>query len=275
MPYTKSSMNLLRLINTLVYYKFKINSLLHQEENKTCRSIAHYNIADDYNRIYFFHIRKTAGTSLNNMICYYSSGDESLFDNLSRKRNHRLLAKNGKIYVGWNQHLIEEGNYYYAFSHIPKHFLNLPEKTFTITCLRDPAKRVISHYKMLLEEPKKNKRKLINNEYKWLGKSFSDFLDNIPRNHLLNQLYTFSSKCDIQEAYDNIIQCSYFFFTEEFNNGIANLSKVFGFNMSQMHRRKSNVEVDLTKSDLDRLMSLLKDEYLLIDRLKNHTQVGS
>ncbi len=274
MPTPSQKEWLLRFVNKAVYCKFKLKSLQYQKEDSICRSVCNYSIPGGYERIYFFHIRKTAGTSLNNMICHYSSGDASLFDRLSKKQNHRLIAGNGRIYVGWNQHLLEQENYYYGFSHIPKHFLKLPDKTFTITILRDPASRVISHYKMLLEQSRNKRWRPVHllhyfNEQKWLGRSFSDFLDNIPRTHLLNQLYTFSSRYDIDEAYDNILKCSYFFFTEDFDSGVANLSKILQFDMPKiMYKRKSTSKIQLSSHEVTRLMCLLENEYLLIDRLK-------
>ena len=85
-----------------------------------------------YKRMYLVHIRKTGGTSLNNMFLALSGEDpKNLYDQLALARNHRLIS-NGLIYVGWNLRLINRGEYYYAFSHTPFHKLDLPEKTFTI-----------------------------------------------------------------------------------------------------------------------------------------------
>ncbi len=41
-------------------------------------------------------------------------------------------------------------------------------------------------------------------EAQWLGDSFSDFLDNIPKEHLLSQLYMFSDVFSVDDAFDNI-----------------------------------------------------------------------
>ena len=41
-------------------------------------------------------------------------------------------------------------------------------------------------------------------EIKWLGNFFREFIDNLPRQHLQNQLYMFSSKFDEAEALENL-----------------------------------------------------------------------
>lgn len=197
----------------LVGIKFQLIYLMDKPENELCKKIADYTIGHGYKRIYHFHVRKNGGTSLNKIFC--SLGTEqgvNPYGKLSQTRNNRVIS-NGKVFVGWNQKLIEQGYYYYAFSHTPKHMLKLPDKTFTITCLRDPAERVISHYKMLLEHRLKYKsHPLLKTEGKWLNNSFADFLMNIPRKHLLNQLYMFSKNFSVNEAFDNITECSYFLF---------------------------------------------------------------
>jgi hypothetical protein len=74
----------------------------------------------------------------------------SLYNQLATARGYRLL-NGGMIYVGWDVDRINKGNYFYGFSHIPLHKLDLPEGTFTITCFRDPVKRVVSHYSWSIE----------------------------------------------------------------------------------------------------------------------------
>ena len=92
-----------------------------------------YNLTDNVKRIYFFHIRKTAGTSLNH--AFLALGGEEgckVYEKLPQTRTLRIISQ-GKIFVGWNKGLIESGNYFYAFSHIPQHQLALPDNTFTFT----------------------------------------------------------------------------------------------------------------------------------------------
>jgi len=78
--------------------------------------------------------------------------------------------------------LIEEGSYYYAFSHIPLHQLRLPKETFTITCFRDPIKRIISHYNMLVHYRDNNiYHSCMKIEGHWLGNSVLDFVERRPK----------------------------------------------------------------------------------------------
>ena len=81
-----------------------------------------------------------------------------LYEKLSRSTGHRIIS-GGKVFIGWDQNNIENGKYFYAFSHIPHHKLKLPDNTFTITCVREPVDRLLSHYKMLLHFKKNNTSK--------------------------------------------------------------------------------------------------------------------
>lgn len=238
-------------------------------EKRKYREMSNYNIAGGYRCIYLFHIRKTGGTSLYHSFFIQSGEDtEKKYAQLCEAKDHRILS-NGKIFVGWNKQYIEQGNYYFAFSHIPKHKLRLPEKTFTITCVRDPVKRVLSHYRMLYEYKVNHiAHPCMKTEGKWLGNSFSDFLQNIPKEDLLYQLFMFSKNFNVNEAFDNIITCSHFFFTEQFSSGISQLSKKLGIELKPLHYRKASIDVDFNRGDIDRLRYMLKEEYILFDKLK-------
>lgn len=238
-------------------------------EERKYRELTNYNIAGEYRRIYLFHIRKTGGTSLNHILLSQGGEDrEEVYRRLSEDKNHRIIS-NDKVFVGWNKKLIEQGYYYYAFSHMLKHQLRLPEGTFTITCLRDPVKRVLSHYKMLLEFKVNNiVHPCMKIEGEWLGNSFNDFLTNIPTEHLLNQLYMFSKNFDVNEAFDNIVGCSHFFFTEQFSLGVSQLSSKLGIELKPLHIRKTSIDVNFSRVDIDRLRSMLEAEYVLFDKLK-------
>jgi len=238
-------------------------------EERKYRELTNYNIAGEFRRIYLFHIRKTGGTSLNHILLSQGGEDrEEVYRRLSEDKNHRIIS-NDKVFVGWNKKLIEQGYYYYAFSHMLKHQLRLPEGTFTITCLRDPVKRVLSHYKMLLEFKVNNiVHPCMKIEGEWLGNSFNDFLTNIPTEHLLNQLYMFSKNFDLNEAFDNIVGCSHFFFTEQFSLGVSQLSSKLGIELKPLHIRKTSIDVNFSRVDIDRLRSMLEAEYVLFDKLK-------
>ncbi|MFH1457243.1 MAG: sulfotransferase family 2 domain-containing protein [Patescibacteria group bacterium] len=230
-----------------------------------------YNIEGGYKRIYHFHIRKTGGTSINN--AFLSLGGKKgneVYKKLYEKNNSRLLSGN-YVFVGWHKRLIRRGNYFYAFSHQPCHKISLPEKTFTFTCLRDPLNRIISHYKMLLEYKVNNiNHPCMKKEGKWLGDNFGNFLDNIPKNVLLNQVHMFSKKLDVDEAFNNIKNCSFFFFTENFEQGMNELSKTLNLPLTITHDRKSVIKPKIDQEYLKKAKIVLKPEIYLYNKLKNY-----
>jgi hypothetical protein len=196
---------------------------------------------------------------------------KSLYDKLSQTLGHRLL-ENDRIFVGWNIRLINNGHYYYAFSHTPLHKLNLPPKTFTVTCFRDPIKRVVSHYNMLLHYALNNiPHPCMIIEKDWLGKSFSDFIERIPSAHLLNQVYMFFERLDVNEALENIKKnVSFYFFTENFNQGIDELNSILNINLKPLHVRKTSFKIEMSKDDISILKKKLNKEYIILESLKKY-----
>lgn len=227
-----------------------------------------YSIDGKERRIYYYHIRKTGGTSINHMFLS-TAGEpgEDVYRHLNKSPIHRSISGT-RVFVGWHQRLIEQGRYFYAFSHIPRHKLRLPPHTFTFTCLREPVKRVMSHYRMILEHKGLGKTAgEVCPESKWLGKNFGDFLLNIPREHLLNQIFMFSKKFDVNEACDNIQRCSYFFLLERFADGIKELSEKTGIPLEPLHIRKSKIEISISKIEMERLHEMLSPEIEVWNRL--------
>jgi len=223
-----------------------------------------------YKRVYLVHIRKTGGTSLNHIFLGLSGEDSaSLYKRLAEEPDHRLLCKD-KVYVGWNVQYINSGNYYYAFSHTPLHQFNLPEKTFTVTCFRDPVQRVISHYNMLMDfQVNKIDHPCMKVEGKWLGNSFDDFLRKIPKEHLCNQLYMFSAQYDIHEAVEKVSGLSHYFFTEDFDRGVDELSRKIGLNLKAIHIRKASYKAGIPESSIANLREMVHEENVFLNHIKN------
>ena len=248
---------------------FNIVCKIKQEINeKKFKKIAEGYDIKGYKRIYLFHIRKTGGTSLNKMFLYLGNQDyQSSFRKLVHSPDHRIL-ENEKIFLGWNCKLITKGNYFYAFSHTPFHKLNLPDKTFTISCFRDPVKRVISHYNMLMDFAVNNiSHPCMKTEAKWLGDSFDDFIERIPPQHLLNQLYMFSPKFNVNDAVNNVKKLSYYFFTDEFSQGIETLNKKTDLNLKPIHLRKANYHAQIDESSIAKLRKMLEQEYYFLEKI--------
>ena len=194
---------------------------------------------------------------------------KEVYQELQQTLNYRIIKKS-MIYVGWNQPLIQRGNYFYAFSHIPLHKLSIQNNTFTITCFRDPIQRIISHYTMLMEYKVNG---IYNNdmavEGHYLGNTFLDFINQLPPEKLLNQLFMFSKHFDIDEALGQISNLDHYFFSEYFEDGIHELNSKINLNLKPLHIRKSNYKENIPPSSIDHLREMLDKEYRLISAIKS------
>ena len=214
-----------------------------------------------YERIYHVHIRKSAGTSINSAFWALSGL------NLKRVKRKALLIKGKYIYVRNNEHLIEEGHYFYANSHIPYWNLNLPKNTFVFCMLRDPYKRLLSLYRYLNWVKKLDPvtaykvepyYKSVLKQTVWLGNSFSEFLNNLPQKHLQNQLYFFSKSGNVKEALENINELNAIYNQERFDVAINDLSKVLGMSLSVKRERVFGSKEDFIPSKEEEQMALEK-----------------
>ncbi|MBT9317292.1 sulfotransferase family 2 domain-containing protein [Leptothoe spongobia] len=233
-------------------------------------------VGEDYQRIYHYHIRKTAGTSLNSAFWNLAGLD---LKSIGRKL---YIFKNGYVFVHNSKKAIENGSYFFANSHNPSHALDLPDKTFTITVLRSPVKRVLSFYRYMYfiqNDPTAQFNdplwKEASHEAKRLlvGSSFHDFLDRLPRHDLTPQLYMFSSQYDVSEAIDKAISCSAVLFTENFNEDVINLGKRLKLPLkpSQERRFVPKVDLSLSSSEEERLQEMLEDEVAFYKKVRSVT----
>ena len=249
------------------HLKQKVSFIYH--ESKAHNLAKNYSIGDGYKRIYLFHIRKTGGTSLNNI--FLSLGGEDGKEIYQKVCQEKRVLSNGKFFIGWDKNKIQKGNYYYGFSHLPFHQINLPENTFTITCLRHPVERILSLYKMLSYYRDNNiYHPGMKRQKHWLGQTFESFIEKIPKEELFNQIYMFSEKFDIEEAFKNITTLSYFFFTENFDQGIAELSYKLNLSLSPTHSRKSAQSLEINPQTIQVLEQKLAPEFELYNKLKEY-----
>ncbi|MEK6477326.1 sulfotransferase family 2 domain-containing protein [Catalinimonas sp. 4WD22] len=221
--------------------------------------------------VYHYHIRKTAGSSINLAFFdnYVNEDLDEFYQKLTKKYNGRLIS-NKAIIVGWNDVLINKGKFNYAFSHLPMHQLQLPSHVFKFTCLRDPVKRVVSHYNMLMYYQENDPaHPVFKGEGAWLGNSFEDFLDNLPVHHLKNQLYMFSDILDSSEAFDNIMKLDHIMFTENFTSDLKKLETKLSLQLPLLKIKSYGYKADIPKNSLSLLREKLKDEYLLLEKIKS------
>lgn len=215
-----------------------------------------------YQRLYHFHSRKTAGTSIAKIFLSLGGNDgRQLFDLLAAQADRQLLSDE-LIFVGWDKRLIESGEYYFGFSHIPFDELKLPPNSFRLTTLRDPVERVLSHYRMLLDFSKQeNPHSSFQFEKRWLGDSLGDFLDRIPRQHLQNQLYMFSKNFDVDQAIERVLELEHVILFDQLREGLQRLTAKTGVVFQLRHDRRGKSSFEIQDGDRQRLKEMLYEEY--------------
>ncbi len=234
--------------------------------------------AVDYKRVYHFHVRKTAGTSLNSAFWALGGLD------LRAVSNNQVIEGNGLKFVRGNQRLIEKGDYFFANSHQPAYELRLPPGTYTITILRDPAARVISYYRYLLwarsNRAAREAEPFIDDvvaESSFLDRrvslrrreiTFRDFLERVPTERLLTQLHMFSERLDPSEAAENALACSATCFTETYAEDLKRVAAELQLDLSEKKERSFGEKVDLSDDERALLRERLAPEYAMIERVR-------
>ena len=126
-------------------------------------------------------------------------------------------------YVEGNPTLIQEGRYFFAASHFPSYVARPPQhRTFEFTVLRDPVKRVVSLYRYLRSAESDNGFifKAPANERAWADAGFHAFLERVPREDFLRQLYMFSPRGDISETVEVLGNLDLVMRTESIGSGV-------------------------------------------------------
>ena len=234
-----------------------------------------------FSRIYHSHIRKCAGTSFNfkfigNSCDHDLSQIQKIYS--SAAASNGQASHNGKVFVGWNAKLINSGNYFYAWSHIPFHKLNLPSETFILTTLRDPVERVMSHYRMIYGYYKNQvNHPCMRTEGKWLGDSRTiiEFIDNMPKEHLMAQLYHYSESFSVEEALDALSNVNFISNVEDLNTtGYTALENIIPFIKLPPGKVRQNSTASMNISDEEKnyLKCKLIAEYKFYDLSQNLIQ---
>ncbi|WP_081599122.1 sulfotransferase family 2 domain-containing protein [Prochlorothrix hollandica] len=228
-----------------------------------------YQLPDNYRRIYHYHIRKSAGTSLNT--AFWSLAGL----NLQSMGRRCQVCRKGLIFVRHQPSLINQGNYFYGNSHNPAHRLQLPKETFTITILRDPLSRLLSYYRYLLyikNSPQAKQQEPfyqeVSKEALNLGNSFQDFLDRIPQKTIIHQLKMFSKNGQVDEAVDRVLQCSIVCFTESFSEDLGRINQRLQLSLTERRDRSFAGTLDLSPADLAAAREVLAPEFEFIETVQ-------
>ena len=180
-----------------------------------------------FHRIYHIHITR-CGCSLNKAFLKQVSDDDSALEKLAQSYR---ISFGGRPVVGWDKWLIEKGAFWYAFSHIPYDQLVLPESTFTFCLFRDPADRVISHWRAIKDSIESGTwHPGLSKQTGWIEGDFTDFLRKIPRKHLLNRSYMFDKNFDRRLALKKLSEVSAVGFVDNYEGIIARINSEFSLN---------------------------------------------
>jgi hypothetical protein len=226
-------------------------------------------ISGGYTRIYHHHVRKTGGTSLNRAFLGLGGEDPAAVHWRMRGAIHATRS-GGRVYVAHDRRLVEAGHYFFGWQHAPAWSVDLPPGTFTVTVLRDPVARLISLYRYLAD-PRSDATQPFGAgraERRLASAGFSRFLDHLPREAALRQLYTFSPSFSVEEAAEGVRACSAWFSTEDYQAGLPELGAVLGVALAARRDRRSvGHDVDFC-AQADRLSELLAPEYRLMELLR-------
>lgn len=245
----KRASNVKTTINQTYYHK-KVERVLKQDSLK----------------IYHLHIRKTGGSTINHaFIRALGSGRvEKDYETIATAPEKPHILGNHVI-AGWGLSPIRNGLFHYAFSHTPLHQLSLPNDCFTITCLRDPVKRVLSHFNMLKHFHKSGiDHPCMKEEGPWAQGTLHDFLDQLPKYKLLNQLYMFSENYEVEHALEQIHNCAFTMITENLDQNLADLSALVSINLISSRKKHYGHQEPVRNSEMDRLREMLELEYDLL-----------
>jgi hypothetical protein len=223
----------------------------------------------DYSRIYLYHVRKTAGTSLVFAITRLSQRDPHLIDR--RLSRFYFAQSHGYRFVADNEALIRQGSYFFAYSHLPAYTIEPPEVgTFKFTVLRDPIDRVVSLYRYLASPNADSSysHKAMIEERRWATEGFDRFLDQVPLQHLRNQLHMFSKSSSVDEAVNCLNQLDLVLRTEYLDRDLHRLQEALDLRFSLTRERSSLLRFAPTDAQRNRLHDLLIPEFEILRQIE-------
>lgn len=230
----------------------------------------------DYRRIYLYHVRKTAGTSIIFALMRLARTDPHFIER--RLSLFGFAQSHGYRYVANNETLIHQGSYFFAFSHQPAYIIDPPKVgTFKFTILRDPVERVVSLYRYLAspEADSSYSHKAPIEERRWAMEGFDRFLDQIPRRHLTNQLHMFSKSSSVNEAVNCLNQLDLVLRTEYLDRSLDGLQEALDLRFSLSRERSSLLPFTPTDVQCNRLYDMLMPEFEVLRQIEPRWKLDS
>jgi hypothetical protein len=228
-----------------------------------------YRLPEDFRRVYCYHVRKTAGTSLHRAFLALGGEDPVEVHRRIERSPSRRAVSDGYAFAAHQLRVLQQGHYFYGWSHVPAHQISLPPSTFTVTILRDPVMRVVSLYSYLLQGDDVGTPFAAGGaERRSSTEEFGQFVSGLSKEVLLRQLYMFSARFDVEEAAEAIARCSQVMFTEDYDNGLTRLAGRLDLHLVAHRERVTREHTVLSDSDRGRLRELLDPEYALLEKVR-------
>lgn len=222
-------------------------------------------LATGHCRVYLCHRRKTGGTSVIHAFLTLAGGEPEIIErNLAR---FTYVRQGPYRFVEHNTKLINRGAFFFAASHQPLYIANPPaESSYRITILRDPLERVLSLYRYLSHPTSDTGYafRAHSEEREWAADGLDRFLDRLPREHLLNQLYGFSRSGDVAEAIDQVSSLDLVLRTESLAAGGAMLSTRLELPLHIGRERVSPMTATISEMQRTRVREMTDAEYRLL-----------
>lgn len=184
-----------------------------------------------YPEVCFFHIEKCVGSSLRQILYNY-------YKNIYDESEIYLPEKNLENNI--NQNLIDEKdveffkdtNYKVILCHCSFNQYNVTsffsEKCFSITCVRNPIDRILSHYYFF--------------DYKYTNLKFHELNEDIALNFIIDYgkhilLRLSGNTLDVNLAKENIQKINYILILETFNDDLISLNELLN--------NKYNIKIEM------------------------------
>lgn len=155
----------------------------------------------------------------------------------------------------------------------------------TITAIREPSERLLSHYRMLMQSelfnlsrPPHRDSKFNSDDPAWLDRSLELFLKKFPSKWKSHQLHFYSPSGDICEAFENITKNTQIILTEKQQEGFDRLCKKEQLTQKAKllelkppsWQTTDNIPFEPSKEQVDLIKNVLKDEYTFYNKVINY-----